>query len=31
LRQLGGIDLPRIQREYSVNLEEKWGGWLPRE
>jgi len=23
LRQLGGIDLPRIQREYSVNLEEK--------
>jgi len=25
LRQLGGIDLPRIQREYSVNLEEKVG------
>jgi len=25
LRQLGGIDLPRIQREYSVNLEEKAG------
>jgi oxygen-independent coproporphyrinogen-3 oxidase len=23
LRQLGGIDLPRIQREYSVNLEAK--------
>jgi len=27
LRQLSGIDLPRIQREYSVNLEEKVG-WL---
>jgi oxygen-independent coproporphyrinogen-3 oxidase len=25
LRQLGGIDLPRIQRKYSVNLEEKVG------
>src|SRR5208283_771030 len=25
LRQLGGIDLPRLQREYSVNLEEKVG------
>jgi len=25
LRQLSGIDLPRIQREYSVNLEEKVG------
>jgi oxygen-independent coproporphyrinogen III oxidase len=25
LRQLGGIDLHRIQREYSVNLEEKIG------
>jgi oxygen-independent coproporphyrinogen-3 oxidase len=25
LRQLGGIDLPRIQREYNVNLEEKIG------
>ncbi|HKI12869.1 MAG TPA: radical SAM family heme chaperone HemW [Candidatus Acidoferrum sp.] len=25
LRQLGGIDLPRIQREYCVNLEEKVG------
>ncbi len=25
LRQLGGIDLPRIQREYSVDLEEKVG------
>jgi oxygen-independent coproporphyrinogen-3 oxidase len=25
LRQLEGIDLPRIQREYSVNLEEKVG------
>ncbi|MGC0776213.1 MAG: radical SAM family heme chaperone HemW [Candidatus Acidiferrum sp.] len=25
LRQLGGIDLPRIQCEYSVNLEEKVG------
>jgi oxygen-independent coproporphyrinogen-3 oxidase len=25
LRQLGGINLPRIQREYSVDLEEKVG------